>query len=87
MVYVKTLSMKGFIFAIKEIQLDFFSVFRLSFMSMFIVINTNVSISYLMAVVAACGILLSEECFYLRLSSSVRSIKEAYPARITTSQS
>lgn len=54
---------------------------------MFIVINTKVRISHLIAVVAACGILLSDECIYLPPSSSVRSINEAYPARITTSQS
>lgn len=35
---------------------------------MFIVINTDVRISHLIAVVAACGILLSAECIYLRPS-------------------
>lgn len=53
---------------------------------MFIVINMKVRISHLIAIVAASGVLLSEECMYLLPSSSVRSINEAYPARITTSQ-
>lgn len=47
-----------------------------SFMSMLMVINTNVRISHLWAVFSACGTLLSEECIYL-LPSSVWSNNEA----------